>query len=71
MPLADRDYMREAHPPACTCVSCIRERMRGSEFTFENKKLAEMEYMELTRRGYKLSRIRHKLFSKNYTFTIK
>lgn len=29
MPLADRDYMREKHPPACTCVRCEQERMKG------------------------------------------
>jgi hypothetical protein len=26
MPLAERDYMRKDHPPACTSVSCERKR---------------------------------------------
>jgi hypothetical protein len=25
--LADRDYMRDEHPPACTCVACERKRL--------------------------------------------
>jgi hypothetical protein len=28
MPLADRDYMKKDHPPACTCVDCERRRAR-------------------------------------------
>ncbi len=26
MPIADRDYMKKEHPPACTCVSCASKR---------------------------------------------
>lgn len=28
MPLADRDYMRGSHPPACTCWECTKRRLR-------------------------------------------
>ena len=27
MPLSDRDYMRGKHPPSCTCVDCVNERL--------------------------------------------
>lgn len=27
MPLEDRDYMREKHPPNCTCVDCVNKRL--------------------------------------------
>ena len=27
MGLADRDYMRDKHPPACTCVDCEKNRL--------------------------------------------
>jgi hypothetical protein len=27
MPLSDRDYMKGKHPPTCTCVDCVNERL--------------------------------------------
>jgi hypothetical protein len=27
VPINDRDYMRDSHPPACTCVECVRKRL--------------------------------------------
>lgn len=27
MPINDRDYVRDSHPPACTCVECVRKRL--------------------------------------------
>ncbi len=30
MPLADRDYMKDKHPPACTCVTCAGKRSSGT-----------------------------------------
>lgn len=27
MPINDRDYMRDSHPPACTCVACVQKRL--------------------------------------------
>jgi hypothetical protein len=27
MPLTDRDYMKGKHPPSCTCVDCVNERL--------------------------------------------
>ena len=31
MPLSDRDYMREEHPPACTCVSCTKTQVKQEQ----------------------------------------
>lgn len=28
MPVSDRDYMRGAHPPSCTCVDCVNRRLK-------------------------------------------
>ena len=30
MPLSDRDYMKGKHPPYCTCVDCVNNRLKRS-----------------------------------------
>ncbi|MBU1173199.1 MAG: CAP domain-containing protein, partial [Proteobacteria bacterium] len=42
MPLADRDYMRDEHPPSCTCVSCVRG--RSERFSKKNKQLPKSSF---------------------------
>jgi len=38
MPIDERNYTRGEHPPACTCVECVKKRLKGGDTALKSLK---------------------------------